>query len=117
MEIQQVIDVLDQYREELTGILGRFTRDRNGLHIEQQDNYRMRQVATELVDFISDHIPNSRHHSAAIANYYNQGISNWLHSSSYASVEEIRGAVESLKVRIERNPDLFRNDEGEIVVD
>ena len=41
----------------------------------------------------------------------------WLHSSSYASVEEIRGAVESLKVRIERNPDLFRNDEGEVVVD
>ncbi len=117
MEIQEVIDILNQYHEELVGILGRYTRDRNGMHIDQQDNYRMRQIATELVDFISDHVPNSRHHCAAIANYYNQGIANWTHSSSYASVEEIRGAVVSLKVRIERNPDLFKNENGEIVVD
>ena len=77
----------------------------------------MREITTELVDFISDHIPNSKHHSASIANYYNQGISNWLGSSSYSSVEEIRGAVKSLKVRIKRNPSLFESESGEIAID
>ncbi|HMY40323.1 MAG TPA: hypothetical protein PK011_13435, partial [Marinagarivorans sp.] len=56
-------------------------------------------------------------HAALIANYYNQGISNWLSSSSYASVEEIRGSVKSLKIRIERNPKIFEEESGEIVVD
>lgn len=117
MEIQKVTEVLEEYHRELTDILGRFTKTRDGIHIDQQDGYRMREIATELVDFISDHIPNSKHHAASIANYYNQGISNWIGSSSYASVEEIRGAVNSLKVRIERNPNLFESSAGEIVVD
>jgi len=117
MEVQNVIGTLDEYYRELSEILGRFTKTRDAIHIDQQDGYRMREIATELVDFISDHIPNSKHHAASIANYYNQGISNWLNSSSYASVEEIRGAVKSLKVRIERNPELFESSSGEIVVD
>ena len=117
MEVKQVIDILTQYNDELTGVLSRFTRNSNGLYIEHEDNFRIRQIATELVDLITDHIPNSRHHSAAIANYYNQGIANWLNTSSYASVEEIRGVVNSLKIRIERNPELFKNESGEIVVD
>lgn len=117
MEIEKVIATLEEYCEELGGILGRFTKSSSGIHIDQQDGYRMREIATELVDFINDHIPNSKHHAASIANYYNQGISNWLNSSSYASVEEIRGAVKSLKVRIERNPSLFESGSGEIAVD
>jgi hypothetical protein len=76
----------------------------------------MREIATELVDFINDHIPNSAHHASMVASYYNQGISNWLGSSSYASVEEIRGVVKSLKTRIERNPSLFESVTGEITV-
>jgi hypothetical protein len=86
---EQVLQTLDEYAEELGGILGRFTKTRDSLHIDSQDGYRMREIATELVDFINDHIPNSAHHASSIANYYNQGISNWLGSSSYASVEEI----------------------------
>lgn len=114
MEIEEVISALDNYYNELGDILSRFNKTRDGLHIEQQDGYRMREIATELVDFIGDHIPNSKHHSASIENYYYQGISNWLRSSSYASVEEIRGAVKSLKIRIERNPSLFSSKSGEI---
>lgn len=117
MEIEKVIATLDEYYEELCGILGRFTKTSDGIHIKQQDGYRMREIATELGDFIADHIPNSKHHAASIANYYNQGISNWLNSSSYASVEEIHGSVKSLKVRIERNPYLFESISGEIAVD
>ena len=117
MEIEKVISTLDEYYEELTGILGRFTKSSSGIHIDQQDGYRMREIATELADFINDHIPNSRHHAVSIVNYYNQGISNWLNSPSYACVEEIRGAVKSIKVRIERNPSLFESVSGEIAVD
>ena len=117
MEIDKVVLTLDDYYDELSNILSRFRKTRDGIHIDQQDGYRMREIATELVDFIGDHIPNSKHHAASIANYYNQGISNWLSSSSYASVEEIRGAVKSIKTRIERNPSLFETETGEITVD
>ncbi len=117
MDIEEVTTTLNNYYDELGNILSRFSKTRDGLHIEQQDGYRMREIATELVDFIGDHIPNSNHHAASIANYYNQGINNWLSSSSYASVEEVRGAVKSLKVRIERNPSIFSAEEGEINID
>ena len=117
MDAQEVKKILDEYYEELTAILGRFTKTRDGIHIDQKDGYRLREIATELVDFISDHIPNSKHHAASIANYYNEGISNWLNSSSYASVEEIRGVVKSLRTRIERNPKFFEAESGEILID
>lgn len=117
MEIEKVISTLDDYYSELESILNRFSKTRNGIHIDQQDGYRMREIATELVDFINDHVPNSKHHAATIANYYNQGISNWIGSSSYASVKEIQGAVKSLKTRIERNPSLFKTGSGAIEID
>jgi len=118
MTTEKIIEILDDYYNELSNILGRFSKDRDGIHIDHQDNYRMREIATELVDFIAEHLPNSKHYTASIANYYNQGISNWLNSSSYASVEEIRGAVKSLKIRIERNPELFESSSGsgEIII-
>jgi len=116
MDINEIIKTLDEYYTELSGILGRFTKTRDAIFIEKQDGHRMREIATELVDFINDHIPNSKHHAAAILNYYNQGIRNWIGSSSYASVENIRGAVKSLKVRIERTPSLFEAKAGEIQI-
>ena len=69
MEFEKVTEVLDGYYQELSDILGRFTKTRDGIRIDQQDGYRMREIATELVDFISDHIPNSGHHVTSIANY------------------------------------------------
>jgi hypothetical protein len=117
MNKEQIINTLDQYIEELAGILGRFTKTSDALHIDIQDGYRLREIATELVDFIGDHIPNSKHHSNMIANYYNQGITNWLGSSSYASVEQIKGVVNSVKTRIERNPSLLDSIQGKITVD
>lgn len=116
MNREQVLQTLDQYAKEIGGILSRFTKTRDSLDISKQDESRMREIATELIDFINDHIPNSTHHASMIANYYNQGISNWLRSSSYASVEEIGGVVKSLKKRIERNPTLFESVAGEITV-
>ena len=103
----QVLQILDRYVEELNRILGRFTKTSDGLHIASKDGYRMREISTELVDFINDHIPDSAHHASMVADYYNQGINNWSGSSSYASVERIRGVVTSTITRINRNPKMF----------
>ncbi len=88
MATEKIIEILDNYYDELSSILERFSKDRNGIHIDHQDNYRMREIATELVDFITDHIPNSKHYTASIANYYNQGISNWLNWNVPNSVDK-----------------------------
>jgi len=115
MDKDQVLHTLDKYIDELGGILSRFTKTRDSLDINIQDGYRFTEIATELIDFINDHIPNSSHHASMIANYYNSG-QGWLGSSSYASVEEVRVVVKSLKTRIERNPSLFESTKGEISI-
>ena len=94
MEIEKVISTLDDYYSELESILNRFSKTRNGIHIDQQDGYRMREIATELVDFINDHVPNSKHHAATIANYYNQGISNWGSSAEFVGRADANGGEE-----------------------
>jgi hypothetical protein len=117
MNKDQIISTLAQYKEKLSAILDRFSKTRDRIHIDIQDGYRFREIVIELVDFINDHIPNSKHHSTMIANYYNEGISNWLGSSSYASVEQVKGVVNAVITRIERNPSLFESASGEITVD
>ena len=116
MKVEQIIETIDRYVDELGQILGRFSKTRDGLLINSQDNYRMRQIAIELVDFVNDHIPDSAHHFSMVSNFYNEGISDFYGSSSYASVEEIRGVLKSIKTRIERNPALFDYKVGKIAV-
>jgi len=115
MDRDQALKILNEYAEELGAILSRFTKTGDGLYIEHQDGYRMREISTELIDLINDHIPNSTHYSSMVASYYNEGINNWLRSSSYASVEDIRGLVISLITRIERNPFFFDLGPGKII--
>ena len=116
MEKEKIIEALQTYADELQGVLMRFKRTHDGIHIQSEDNYRMRQISTELYDLISDHVPNSERYARMIVDHYNNGISNWLQSSSYSSVEQIKGFVLSLKKRIERNPALFENETGEISI-
>ena len=107
MSLEEIIGTLDQYVEELSGILTRFTKTADAIHIERSDGYRMREIVTELSDFIDDHVPNSRRHAKNIVDYYNYGIRNFSGSSSYSSVEEIKSTVAALIVRIRRNPNLL----------
>ena len=116
MNIEQIITTLNQYVDELEGILHRFKKTRDGLNIDLEDGYRLREIAIELADYIRDHIPNSIHYASMITQYYNQGITNWLGSSSYASVRDIQGVVKSLIKRIERNPSLFETSPEKIKV-
>lgn len=107
MTPDEILTALNGYHAELGAILGRFTRNRDGIHIDRQDNYRLRSIVTEVVDLLRDHVPGSAQHIQMLANSYNEGFSNWLHSSSYASAEEIRGAIGAVITRIERNKGLF----------
>ena len=116
MNIEQIITTLNQYVDELEGILHRFKKTRDGLNIDLEDGYRLREIAIELADYIRDHIPNSIRYASMITQYYNQGITNWLGSSSYASVRDIQGVVKSLIKRIERNPSLFETSPEKIKV-
>lgn len=107
MTPESILEALNAYATELAGILHRFTRDRNGIHIDSQDNYRLRTIVTEVIDLLRDHVPGSRQHISMIANSYNDGMSNMYRSASYACVEEIRGAVAAVITRIDRNKNLF----------
>ena len=117
MTPSDITNALAEYSQELSSILGRFTRSRDGIHINLDDHYRVRSITTELMDLFSDHIPGSEHHRQLLANYYNEGISNFTSSSSYASVKEMRGLVEAARKRIERNPTLFADRVEKIPID
>lgn len=112
MEVSEILGALRDYEAELGDMLGRFTRNRDGLHIDRQDHYRLRILTTELIDILRDHVPGSRQHTVLIMNSYNDGISNFSGSSSYASVEEIRGVVTAVITRVERNKSLFSGQDG-----
>ncbi|WP_367849683.1 hypothetical protein [Rhodoferax sp. WC2427] len=114
MQAAEVLEALQKYKVELATILGRFTRTRERISIDSQDNYRLRTITTELVDLLRDHVPGSAQHIRLVTNSYNDGISNFYNSSSYASVEEIRGVVCAVITRIERNPTLFTVATGSI---
>ena len=115
MTPDRITEVLKEYDVELEGIRSRFTKTSDGIHIDQDDKYRLRGLVTELVDLLKDHIPGSGQHISLIANSYNEGISNWLGSPSYASVEEILSIVRAVVTRVERNPGLF--DEAFVPID
>ena len=106
MTPDDVLAALKAYYLELREILDRFTSDSRGIHIERQDNYRLRTIVTELIDLLRDHVPGSGQHIQLIANSYNEGI-GFYQSSSYSSVEEIRGVVAAVITRVERNKSLF----------
>ena len=82
MDIEQVKTHLEEYENELESIIGRFKKNHHGIHIDLEDNYRMRQIAIELYDLISDHIPNSSRYARMALDYYNDGITNYLGSCS-----------------------------------
>lgn len=114
MERVAILEALNNYRGDAEAILSRFTRTRDRIAIDQEDNYRLRMIVTELADLLRDHVPGSAAHVHMILNYYNQGVSNFYNSSSYASVKEVIGAISAVITRIERNPGLFAQSAGPI---
>jgi hypothetical protein len=107
MQPEAVLIALKEYESELGGVLERFTRTRDRVAIDSDDNYRLRTILTELVDLLREHVPGSAQHIRMFANSYNEGVANFYNSFSFASVKEVQGVVAAVVTRIERNPALF----------
>jgi predicted nucleotide-binding protein len=106
VDISQIISEFQRYETELAGVLSRFKRTRDGIHIEQNDGPLLRQYARELIDLFNDTL-GSNSYSNQIAAEYQEGVSNWTGSPSYKSVENILSTVRAALTRFNRNPALL----------
>ncbi|MCK4485191.1 MAG: nucleotide-binding protein [Desulfobacterales bacterium] len=106
MEANQIIDEIKRYESELSGILSRFTRSRDGIHIGRGDDPIFRQYARELVDLFND-VLGKNSYSQQIVGEFNEGVSNFFGSPSYKSVENILSVVRAALTRFNRNPELL----------
>ncbi len=84
-------------------MLSRFKKDRDGIHIDQNDDARFREIALELRDLFDDFFVDSRRHSEPLIAYFNDSISNFTGSPSYRGVENVTGVVVSALARVQRN--------------
>jgi predicted nucleotide-binding protein len=103
---QTIIEEMKRYESMLAQILSRFKRSRDSIHIGDGDDPLFRQVFHELVDFFND-VFGANSYSYQIAHEFNEGISNYLRSPSYKSVENILSIVRAAATRIERSPELL----------
>lgn len=106
METQEVLDTLRQYERELEGILDRFSRTRDGMHIAHEDSPRFEQIVVELRDLYDDALGKNSYSSMTVS-AFNEGVSNFTGSASFNSVQRVKGIVSSVITRLERNPGLM----------
>jgi hypothetical protein len=88
----------------MTCILSRFEKTRDGIHIQSEDDARFREIVLELTDFFDDVFADGGRHSQPLIAYFDEGISNWLGSPSFNSVEGVKGVVVATLARVRRNP-------------
>jgi hypothetical protein len=104
MTYEEVLAALDGYNRELEGILSRFKKDHNGIHIQDRDDGRFREMALELLHLFEDEFVNGGRHSQVLAAYFNDSTYNMSGTPSYQGVENVKGVVASALVRVQRNP-------------
>ena len=104
MQKEEMIATLERYKGELEGILGRFTKTRDSINIDREDDARFRELALELRDLFDDEFVDGHRHSQPLVAYFNEGTSNWLGTPSYHGVESVKGVVTAAIARVERNP-------------
>ena len=112
MNAEEIIAEIKRYESDLSGILGRFTRTRDGIYIGEGDELLLRQSVYELIDLFNDSLgPNSYSHQ--IAGNFNVGTSNYIGSPSSNSVENIISVVRAAHTRLTRNPALLTRRKAE----
>lgn len=111
MEPKAFLERIDSYVAQLRGILSRFQKGRDTLHIHREDEAKLQQLAVELRDMFNDALgPND--YGAMVVDAFNNGTSNFLGSSSYASVEQIISIVSAARTRVADNPRLLSQTTG-----
>jgi hypothetical protein len=78
-------------RVELEGIVSRFARTRDSIHIQSEDDRRFREIALELRDLFDDEFVDGHRHSKPLA--FSDAVSNWTGSASLAGVENVKGVA------------------------
>jgi hypothetical protein len=104
MKQDEMIATLARYKGELEGILSRFKKTHDGIHIDEKDDARFRELALELRDLFDDAFVDGQRHSNPVVSYYNESISNYIGSPSHYGVESVKGVVTSALTRVQRNP-------------
>lgn len=107
LNTDQVIAEIERYESFLAGVLSRFSGHRAGsIYIAQGDDAAFRQAVIEIVDLFNDALGRNAY-SQNIISQFNNGVSNYLESPSYRSVETILGMVRAALTRFKRNPQLL----------
>lgn len=104
MTHDELITTLENYSEELSGILSRFNKTRDSLSIRQGDDARFREIGVELIDLYRDELVDGLHHAKISADYFNDATRNYYGSPSYRGVENVRGVVNAVLARLRRSP-------------
>lgn len=107
MDASQVISEIQRYAAELKAILGRFRHTPSGLYLAEGDDPKYRQYVRELIDLFNDALGRNAY-SAQIIQEANDGVSNYIGSPSYKSIENIHSLLLAAVTRFERNPDLLK---------
>lgn len=110
MTSDQIIQELERYRYELSEIMGRFIRFTKSYDISPDDDPRLRTYITEIIDLLNDSLGDNKY-SKTIQSTYQAGISNYLETPSYKSIEDIVSEIDSVITRLKRNPDFYVNKE------
>jgi hypothetical protein len=103
MQRVEAVVTLKRYKDELEGILSRFKETHDGIHIHGPDDGRFREIVLELRDLFDEEFSDGTRHSQPLIAYFNDGISNFLGSPSFHSVEGVKGVVVSALTRVARN--------------
>jgi hypothetical protein len=96
--------MLEGYKAELEGILSRFKKTSDAIHIQSNDDSRYREIVLELRGLFSDEFVDGSEYVQPLVNYFNDSISNWLSSPSYRGVDNVRGVLTAAIARVKRNP-------------
>ena len=88
MTPEETIKELENYRDELAGIMKRFVRSSDSYRIKREDDPRYRTIVIELVDLINDLIGKNKY-SQLIYQLFTEGITNYFQTPSYKSIEDV----------------------------
>jgi predicted nucleotide-binding protein len=112
VDAEIIVCEVKRYETEFANILSRFSRGRDGIHIGDGDDPLVRQYVRELIDLFSDALGRNAY-SQQIADEFNYGISNYIGTPSYKSVENILAIVRAALTRFTRDPGLLARKKAE----
>lgn len=96
-----LVETIDHYDSRLSEILSRFERTGSAIRIDRSDDPKLRQYLQEIVDLLNDSL-GSNAYSRRIAAEANEGISNFLGTPSYKSVESVIGILRAARTSLVR---------------